>query len=39
MPQPTDVFTMNVALANANLKQAQQSQLHAEQSIKLHSMA
>jgi hypothetical protein len=33
MPQPADVFTMNVALAIAHLKQPQQSQLNTEQSI------
>jgi hypothetical protein len=33
MPQPADIFIMNVALATAYLKQAQQFQLNAEQSI------
>ena len=33
MPQPADVFIMNVALATAHLKQAQRSELHDEQGI------
>jgi len=33
MPQAADEFIMNAALATAHLKQAQRSQLHAEQSV------
>jgi hypothetical protein len=33
MPQPADIFAMNVTLAIAHLKQPQQSQLNNEQNI------